>query len=88
MLDGSDGFTNTIGIANLAAGQYCIGINANSVNDPAFALTFNTPVTGPAPVPEPSGFVLLSIGFGMIGALRLRKRSSGKPAGPRDGNVL
>ena len=74
MLDGSDGFTNTIGIANLAAGQYCIGINANSVNDPAFALTFNTPVTGPAPVPEPSGFVLLSIGFGMIGALRLRKR--------------
>jgi hypothetical protein len=75
MLNSSDSFTSTIGIANLAAGQYCIGLNANSVNDPAFALTFNTPVIGPAPAPEPSGFVLLSIGVGMIGALRLKKRS-------------
>ena len=70
-LNGSDSFTSTIGIANLAAGQYCIGLDANNINDPGFVLAFTTPVTGQTP--EPSGFVLLSTGLGMISALRLRR---------------
>jgi hypothetical protein len=72
-LNSSDSFTSTIAIANLASGQYCIGIDTNSTIDPAFALIFNTPVTSssaPSGVPEPSGFVLLSIGSLMI-CLRL-----------------
>jgi hypothetical protein len=72
-LNGSDSFSSTIATANLAAGQYCIGIDANNSNDPAFALTFNTPVEGVA-TPEPSTVVLLSAGLGMI-VLRLTKRS-------------
>jgi hypothetical protein len=44
-------------LSNLAAGQYCIGLAATSANDPAYALTFNTPVNG-FKTPEPSGFVL------------------------------
>ena len=68
-LNSADSFTGTVAIANLAPGQYCIGLDANNLNDPAFALTFNTPVAG---VPEPSGFVLLWVGLGMIGVLRLR----------------
>jgi hypothetical protein len=70
-LSSSDSFTNTIGIANLPAGEYCIGIDANNANDPAFALTFNTPVSG---VPEPSLLVLLSIGLGTISVVRRHKR--------------
>lgn len=70
-LNSGDSFTSTIASANLAPGQYCIGIDANSANDPNFSLTFNTPVSG---VPEPSGFVLLSVGLGMIGVLRLARR--------------
>lgn len=65
-LNSSNSFTGTIAIANLAPGQYCIGINTNSTIDPAFAITFNTPVTGsstPSSVPEPSGFLLLSSGL-------------------------
>ena len=77
-LNSGDSFTGTIAIANLAAGQYCIGINTNSQTDPAFLLTFNTPVTpvtGAAQTPEPSGFVLLSIGLLMIGWRLLARRS-------------
>jgi hypothetical protein len=55
----ADGFTATITIPNLAAGQYCIGIDANNVNDPTFAINFKTPMEG---VPEPSAFVLLAAG--------------------------
>jgi hypothetical protein len=68
-LDSSDSFTSTIAIANLASGQYCVGIATNSSIDPAFALTFNTPVTSssaPSSVPEPSGLVLVSIGLLVI----------------------
>jgi hypothetical protein len=77
-LNSSDSFTGTIAIANLAAGQYCVGINTSSSIDPTFALTFNTPVNGSSTqsgVPEPSGFVLLSIGSLMI-CLRLLARRS------------
>jgi hypothetical protein len=73
-LNSGDSFASTIE-TNLASGQYCIGISTDGLDDPNFALTFNTPVTDQAP--EPSGFVLLSIGLGMAGVLRLRKRSSG-----------
>jgi hypothetical protein len=67
----SPGFTGTLS-GNLAPGYYCIGLDANNVNDPDFSLTFNTPVGG---VPEPTSFaLLLSAGLGMIGVRRLKKR--------------
>jgi hypothetical protein len=76
-LNSGDSFTSTIAVANLALGSYCIGIDANNSNDPAFALTFNTPVYGAAP--EPSTFVLLSVGLGIVSVLRLiRARQAGK----------
>jgi hypothetical protein len=71
-LNSGDSFAGTIGNDYLAPGQYCIGLNANYADDPAFALTFNTPVTDQAP--EPSGIALLPIGLGMVGLLRARKR--------------
>ena len=71
-LNNGDSFTGTITNANLAAGQYCIGIDANNPTDPNFTLTFNTPVTSQAP--EPTGLVLFSIGAGMLAALRLKAR--------------
>jgi hypothetical protein len=80
-LNNGDSFTSTIASANLAPGQYCIGIDANSANDPNFSLTFNTPVSG---VPEPSGFVLLSAGLGSIGVLRYTKRGRQHSRSPAD----
>jgi hypothetical protein len=71
-LNSGDNFTGTISIASLAPGTYCIGLNANNPNDPAYALTFNTAL--PAQTPEPSDFVLLSAGLGMISLLYLKKR--------------
>lgn len=73
-LNSGDSYTSTIAIASLAPGTYCIGIDANNSNDPAFSLTFNTPVQGAA-TPEPSTFVLLSAGLGMLTVFRLRNRS-------------
>ena len=58
-LNSSNGFDSTISVGNLAAGAYCVGIDANSANDPNFALSFNTPVSSS---PEPSTFVLVSGG--------------------------
>lgn len=66
-LNSGDGFSGTISSGNLAPGQYCIGLDANSPNDPNFSLIFNTPVGG---VPEPSTFFLFSAGIGLIGACR------------------
>jgi hypothetical protein len=70
-LNSGNSFTSTISNANLAPGQYCIGINANNANDPNFSLTFTTPVSG---APEPSGFALLFVGLATIGVLRRAKR--------------
>lgn len=70
-LNNADGFTGTIN-ANLGAGQYCIGIDANNISDPQFTLDFNTPVTAQAP--EPNCFVLFSIGAAGIGLLRCKAR--------------
>lgn len=75
-LDNSDSFTNTISIANLAQGQYCIGLDANNTNDPSFTLTFNTPVTG---VPEPSTFGLFFAGLAVVGGCRRPKRNRRNP---------
>jgi hypothetical protein len=72
-LNSTNSFTNTIAIANLAPGQYCIGLLATSAADPGFALTFNTPVSGV--VPEPSGLAPLSIALVMIGVLRRKIRA-------------
>jgi hypothetical protein len=71
-LSGGDGFAGTISLANLAPGNYCIGIAANSPNDPNFSINFATPLDS---VPEPSGFLLLSIGLGMASLFRLTRRS-------------
>jgi hypothetical protein len=77
-LNGSDGFAGTIAIPDLAPGQYCIGLDANSPSDPTFTLTFNTPVV--SSVPEPSSVILLSVGVGAIGAFK-RRRNAGSGAG-------
>jgi hypothetical protein len=45
-LASGNSFTGSIPLPNLAPGQYCIGIDADNSNDPAFTLTFNTPVQG------------------------------------------
>ena len=78
-LNSADSFT-TIGgnNANLAPGQYCIGIDANSVNDTPLGLTFafNTPVEGTAP--EPSTFALLFAGTGMLISVLRRRSAAGK----------
>jgi hypothetical protein len=73
-LTSSDSFSSTIAIGNLASGQYCIGLVANNPNDPAFTLTFNTPVQGTT-TPEPSSSMLLAIGLGVIGVFRIERRS-------------
>ncbi len=73
-LNTGDSFTGTITNSNLLGGLYCIGLYANNPVDPNFTLTFNTPVSNPAP--EPAGFVLMAAGLGMIAALRLRKRAA------------
>jgi hypothetical protein len=79
-LNSSDSFTSTISIANLAAGQYCIGIDTNSSVDPDFALIFNTPVTAgsaPSSVPEPGNVALIALGLVGIGLVR---RKLARPA--------
>ncbi len=68
-LNSGDGFMSTIDIGNLAAGQYCIGIAANNSNDPAFALTFNTPVGTAAP--EPGTFLTLAAALAALGIFKL-----------------
>jgi hypothetical protein len=55
-LNSGDGFSNIISNADLPPGEYCIGLNANSANDPNFSLTFSSPVGN---TPEPSTFMLL-----------------------------
>jgi len=77
-LNSGDSFTGTIAIPNLAAGQYCVGINTTSSIDPAFALIFNTPVTSnsaPSSVPEPSGVALISIGLLVVSGRLLARRA-------------
>jgi hypothetical protein len=69
-LNSADGFSGTITIANLPAGMYCVGIDANNPNDPLFAMTFNRPVEGAAP--EPSTFALIAAGLVIVALTRLR----------------
>lgn len=76
-LNSSDSFSGTIAIASLASGTYCIGIDANNSNDPAFALVFNTPVEGTV-TPEPSTVLLLTVGLGIISVLRLKRTLAAK----------
>jgi hypothetical protein len=45
-LNGDDSFASSITIVGLPAGEYCIGLSANSSNDQSFTMTFNTPVQG------------------------------------------
>jgi hypothetical protein len=81
-LNSSDSFTSTISIANLAAGQYCIGIDTNSSVDPDFALIFNTPVTAgsaPSSVPEPGNVALIALGLVGIGLVRRKLQQRNQP---------
>lgn len=72
-LSGPD-FAGTIQIADLAPGEYCIGLEAESTSDPTFTLTFSTPL--PAETPEPSGMVLVPIGLMTMGVFyRCRVKS-------------
>jgi sugar lactone lactonase YvrE len=48
-LNTANSFIGTISIANLPAGNYCVGIDADSSNDPTLTITLNTPVMGLAP---------------------------------------
>jgi hypothetical protein len=73
ILDSGNGFASTIGVSSLAAGTYCVGLDANNPNDPMFGLTFNTPVSGTA-TPEPSGAVYLLTGLGLALASKMFKR--------------
>ena len=61
-LNSSDSFESTIATA-MPAGQYCIGLDANSLADPGFALTFNTPVSG---TPEPGYTAILLVGLAAL----------------------
>lgn len=71
-LNSGDGFSDTISAGNLAAGQYCIGLDATSASDPNFSLTFSTPVSS---APEPGTFVLLFTGLAIV-AVRNRLAST------------
>ena len=75
-LNVGDNFTSTISIANLSAGTYCIGIEADNAADPNYAITFNTPVNT---TPEPCTCVLLTSGLGLIALLRRRRNLSSTP---------
>lgn len=71
ILNSGDRFRGTISAPNLAAGEYCIGIQSSVLLDPNFSLTFNTPIGA---VPEPSELILLCGGLGLIAVLRQRRR--------------
>jgi hypothetical protein len=73
-LNTGDGFTGAINIPNLAPGTYCLGLNANNPNDPAFTFTFNTAL--PANTPEPASIVMLPLGLCLVACLRKRHRKA------------
>jgi probable HAF family extracellular repeat protein len=77
-LDQLDGFSGTFSEV-LAAGDYEIGLEADSPDDPAFDLQFATPVYG---VPEPTTWTMLLVGLGGIGG-SLRSRGSRGIMGPQ-----
>ena len=82
VLDSADSFMATIDLSALAAGDYSIGLEANSANDPSFTLVFDTPVDGTSSaVPEPSTWAMLMTGLGVLGlAARRRARARASAA--------
>ena len=70
----TDALTGTL-TDTLAAGTYTIGlIEKQPGTDPAFTLSFNTPVSG---TPEPTTWSLMILGVGGMGAaLRTRRRKA------------
>jgi hypothetical protein len=75
-LNSGDDFSGTIAIPNLAAGQYCVGVDANNSSDPGIVLTFNTPVDGS--IPEPSTLGLLFAGLSAVSVVRFVRRTPRK----------
>jgi hypothetical protein len=73
-LNSGNGYSDIISAGNLPAGQYCIGIDANSGSDPDFSLTFDTPVNG---TPEPNTFLFLSGGLAVIACARRTRKARG-----------
>lgn len=80
-LNSGDNFAGTVGNnANLAAGHYCIEVNSAGLN-PAFGITFNTPVAGLAAAPgapEPSTFGMFFVGAGILVGVLRRKSATQK----------
>jgi len=73
LLDSSNGFSNTVTVGNLPAGQYCVGLATSDTSDPLLTLTFNSAVTGEA-APEPSSLTLLLVAAAAAGLVfRLRR---------------
>jgi hypothetical protein len=74
VLDSADSFTAPIDESTLAAGDYVIGLEANSPNDPKFSFVFDTPVKGTVgAVPEPTTWAMLLTGLGALGLARYRR---------------
>ncbi len=67
----TNGYSNTLAIANLAPGQYCIGLTAPPIADPAFTINLNTPLEI-SDVPEPPASALLAIGIAALLAITWR----------------
>ncbi len=79
----SDNWTSVISSANLAAGQYCIGLTATSSSDPSFTLTFDTPVSA---APEPNALAMAAVGLvlaTMGGAANRRRGTALRKVFPR-----
>jgi hypothetical protein len=70
-LSSADYFTGNINYGDLVAGNYAIGLTALDSHDPAFQITFSTPIFG---VPEPGTWSMIVAGFGGLGAVMRTRR--------------
>jgi hypothetical protein len=64
ILDSADSFQGNISFANLAAGNYAIGISTTAGTDPTYYIDFAAPISG---VPESSTWAMMLVGFVGLG---------------------